>query len=58
MLYVVCEAMGKPMKQILAECVDDDGNLPLHIAAASESCDDLLKEMVFTNLDTVRIPNK
>eukprot|EP01035_Chromulina_nebulosa_P029597 gene29597-39246_t len=58
MLYVVCDAMGKPMKQVLTECVDDDGNLPIHIAAASESTTDLLKEMVFTNLDTVRMPNK
>ena len=44
--------------QVLTECVDDDGNLPIHIAAASESTTDLLKEMVFTNLDTVRMPNK
>ena len=30
MLYLVVEAMGKPMQAIMSECVDNDGNLPIH----------------------------
>jgi hypothetical protein len=58
MLYVVAEAMEKPMRRLLAESLDDEGNLPLHVAAAEQSHSALVDEMIFTNLDTVRIPNK
>ena len=58
MIYMIVEAMGQPMSKVLLECKDNDGNLPIHIAAASQCSVDVLKEMVFSSLESVRITNK
>lgn len=57
-MYSITEAMGKPMQQIMVDYADDEGNLPIHCAANGCCTLDVMKEIIFSNPDAVRVPNK
>mmetsp|Transcript_22740 Transcript_22740/g.50584 ORF Transcript_22740/g.50584 Transcript_22740/m.50584 type:complete len:478 (-) Transcript_22740:342-1775(-) len=58
MLYCIVDAMGVPAAQLMSTCYDDDGNLPLHCAALGSCSLAVLKDILFSCPDAVKVPNK
>jgi hypothetical protein len=55
-LIVIAEVNRKPLREVL-QTVDDYGNTPLHLAAAGLSSHEVLKEILFSLPDAIRIKN-
>jgi ankyrin repeat protein len=58
LLYCIVDKMSKPLSNMVSTYIDDDGNLPIHLASIGTSCVDVLKEILFASPDSVRIINK